>query len=99
MLARYCRGLAGSYGGGPLRTSARSVSVLKARRQCRVVGSERGQLWALDPNTGAPVWSTNVGAPIKEPKELGGNPPTPGLTAGQGRLLVPASNTLSAYGQ
>jgi outer membrane protein assembly factor BamB len=63
------------------------------------VGSGSGQLWALDPITGAPVWSTNVGAPIKEPNELGGNPPTTGLTAGQGRLLVPATNTLSAYGQ
>lgn len=63
------------------------------------VGSGSGQLWALDPATGTPVWTTNVGASIEEPYEMGGNPPLTGLAAGQGRLLVPASNTLVAYGQ
>ncbi len=63
------------------------------------VGSARGQLWALDPTTGVPVWSTNVGASINDPDERSANPPLTGLTAGQGRLLVPADKTLTAYGQ
>lgn len=63
------------------------------------VGSSRGELWALDPVTGTPVWSTNVGAAIKAPDEQNANPPLTGLAAGQGRLLVPASKTLVAYGQ
>lgn len=63
------------------------------------VGSSSGQLWALDPATGTPVWSTNVGASIEAPDEQNGNPPLTGLAAGQGRLLVPASNTLVAYGR
>ena len=61
-----------------------------------VEGSRTGMLYALDAQDGTVVWSTNVGAAIREPDEF--NVPWPGLAAGQGLLVVPAANTLSAYG-
>lgn len=61
-----------------------------------VTGSASGSLYALDATTGAQVWSTNVGAPIPAPDEQDPKPLS-GLGAGQGLLIVPAGNTLSAY--
>jgi outer membrane protein assembly factor BamB len=62
------------------------------------VGSATGQLWALNGATGAPVWSTNVGAPINAPDEHNVSQPLTGFGAGDGLLVVPASNLLVAYG-
>ncbi|MCR6483447.1 PQQ-binding-like beta-propeller repeat protein [Amycolatopsis sp. OK19-0408] len=62
------------------------------------VGSRTGQLWALNGATGEPVWSTNVGAPIADPDEQNVSQPLTGLAAGGGLLVVPATNTLVAYG-
>ena len=61
-----------------------------------VEGSSSGKLYALDASSGAEVWSTNVGAAIPGADEQNANLLT-GLAAGQGLLVVPAGNTLSAY--
>jgi outer membrane protein assembly factor BamB len=60
-------------------------------------GSTSGTLWALDESTGQPVWSANAGASIEHPDEHNAWPTT-GLAAGQGLVVVPASNLLVAYG-
>ena len=62
-----------------------------------IEGSSSGRLYALDANNGTPVWSTDVGAPILQPDEQSFPQPLTGLAAGQGLLVVPASNTVSAY--
>ncbi|MEA2973890.1 MAG: hypothetical protein QOG82_2348 [Actinomycetota bacterium] len=59
------------------------------------VGSTSGRVWALDPSTGTPVWEDDAGAPI-----VGrGSMASPGtrIAAGQGLVVVPASNTLVAF--
>ncbi len=60
------------------------------------VGSSAGNLYGLDPTTGATTWSTNVGTAISGP---GGGffQPDTGLAAAQGTLVVPAGNELMAY--
>jgi outer membrane protein assembly factor BamB len=62
-----------------------------------VVGSWLGRLYALNAETGGEVWSTDVGAPVSGADEQNGSEPLAGLAAGQGLLVVPAANTLSAY--
>jgi fibronectin type 3 domain-containing protein len=54
-------------------------------------------LYALNAATGAVAWSTNVGAAIPRPDEHNAVQLT-GLGAGQGLLVVPAANTLTAFG-
>ena len=61
------------------------------------VGSASGRLWALDPSTGTPVWEGDAGAPIvprgwHQYNDLGAN-----IAAGQGLVVVPATNTLVAF--
>jgi outer membrane protein assembly factor BamB len=63
------------------------------------VGSSSGQLYGLDLVKGRVVWSTNVGAAIAGPDEQNVSQPLTGLGAGQGLLVVPAGNRLSAYGK
>jgi outer membrane protein assembly factor BamB len=61
--------------------------------------SASGQIWALDGETGEVAWTDNVGAPVRPPGEnpgISGLPPT-GLGAGQGVVVVPATNLLVAY--
>jgi outer membrane protein assembly factor BamB len=58
-----------------------------------IVGSSSGQLYALDAATGTQLWTTNVGSAIS----MGTGDVISGLTAGDGLLLVPAGETLSAY--
>jgi outer membrane protein assembly factor BamB len=60
------------------------------------VGSSTGMFWALDEASGLPVWSDNVGAAIQSPDEHNATGLT-GLGAGQGVVVVPASNLLVAY--
>ena len=62
------------------------------------VGSMTGMLSAVDVATGLSPWSTNVGAPIRPPDEHNVSEPVVGLGAGQGLVVVPASNLLVAYG-
>jgi outer membrane protein assembly factor BamB len=62
------------------------------------VGSSSGNLYALNASTGAQVWNQNLGAPIPGPA-TGGSAlqGQTGLAAGDGLLIVPAGNTVTAY--
>jgi hypothetical protein len=62
-----------------------------------VEGSGSGMLYELDATSGRVIWSTNVGAAIALPDEQSSSQPLTGLGAGQGLLVVPAGNTLTAY--
>jgi outer membrane protein assembly factor BamB len=62
------------------------------------VGSQSGEIYAVDPATGQAVWSANTGSAILGPDEQNVSAPLTGLSAGQGVLLVPASDSLVAYG-
>ena len=59
------------------------------------VGSSSGNLYAVDAATGALQWTKNLGAPI--PGQAFGGFGTTGLNAGDGLLVVPAGNTVTAY--
>jgi len=61
------------------------------------VGSVEGKLHALDEQSGAVVWSTDVGEllPALESDTL--SEPLQGLAAGGGALIVPANHRLLAY--
>jgi len=61
-----------------------------------VVGSSAGNLYAVNAGTGAQAWTGSAGAAIPAPDEQNAVPLT-GLAAGQGLLVVPAGNTVSAY--
>ena len=56
-----------------------------------------GMIWALDLATGQPVWSDNLGVSILPSDERNVARPQSGLGAGQGMVLVPASDLLVAY--
>jgi outer membrane protein assembly factor BamB len=59
------------------------------------VGSSSGNVYALNATSGAQVWVANVGASILASGS--GGIPLYGLSAGQGLLVVPAGNTVTAY--
>lgn len=61
------------------------------------IGSATGNLYALDATTGTLVWQVNVGAAIPPGPGINGPLPLNGLSAGDGLLVVPAGNTLTAY--
>jgi outer membrane protein assembly factor BamB len=54
------------------------------------VGSQTGELYAVDATTGKELWSTDVGSGIESPGWAGQT----GLGAGDGNLLVPAGDSL-----
>jgi outer membrane protein assembly factor BamB len=58
-----------------------------------IIGSSSGQVYALDGATGAQLWTANVGAAITN----GNGFVISALAAGDGLLVVPAGNTLSAF--
>ena len=62
------------------------------------VGSTSGNLYGLDATTGTLLWTQNLGAAIAGP-ETGGYALQgySGLSAGDGLLIVPAGNTVTAY--
>lgn len=62
-----------------------------------VAGSSSGMLYMFAAATGDVVWSTDVGAAIAQPDEQNISQPLTGLGAGQGLLIVPAGNTISAF--
>ncbi|MBE0620151.1 MAG: PQQ-binding-like beta-propeller repeat protein [Burkholderiales bacterium] len=62
-----------------------------------VIGSSSGNVYALDSATGAQVWSGNASAPIVGAYEQSVTQPWPGLGAGEGFLVVPAGNVLTAW--
>ena len=43
------------------------------------------------------IWSGNAGSPMAAPDETNGSQPLTGLGAGEGHLIVPAGNTLTAW--
>jgi outer membrane protein assembly factor BamB len=61
--------------------------------QVVIVGSSSGQLYGLNAATGAQLWTTNAGGAISG----GSHNVISGLAAGDGVLVVPAGNTVSAY--
>ncbi len=61
--------------------------------QAVIVGSSSGQVYALDAATGAQLWTTNAGGAIS----AGNGNVISALAAGDGLLVVPAGNTLSAF--
>jgi outer membrane protein assembly factor BamB len=62
------------------------------------IGSSDGYLFAVDPDSGLPFWSDNVGATILAPDEQDVTSPVSAMGAGEGIIVVPASNLLVAYG-
>jgi len=61
------------------------------------IGSTSGKLYALDGSTGTNVWTGTVGAPVNRPDEQNVSVPLTGLGAGEGLIVVPASNLVVAY--
>ena len=59
-----------------------------------ITGSS-GNLYALDATTGSQLWQTNLGASTTY--SYGNSVQAPGLSAGDGLLVVPAGNSLSVY--
>lgn len=60
------------------------------------VASHSGKLYVLDANTGANVWTENLGSPFPYAGFDVGRP-LPGLGAGAGIVVVPAGTLLFAY--
>jgi outer membrane protein assembly factor BamB len=61
------------------------------------IGGSSGNLYALNASTGQQVWSKNLGAAIPTGAGWAAGIPLSGLSAGDGLLIVPAGNTLTAY--
>lgn len=61
------------------------------------VGSQTGTLFALDKTTGSVVWSGPVGAPIYPFYDFNTGAPVRGLAIGQGTIVVPNANNLTAF--
>jgi outer membrane protein assembly factor BamB len=61
------------------------------------IGSSSGEIYALDQASGQVLWQDNVGSAI--PTGVGTNAAMPltGLSAGDGLLIVPGSNTVTTY--
>ncbi|HEY6009755.1 MAG TPA: PQQ-binding-like beta-propeller repeat protein, partial [Geobacteraceae bacterium] len=62
-----------------------------------VVGSSSGTVYAVDAASGVQKWSGQAGAAIAAPNEGAASAPLTGFAAGEGYLLVPAENKLSAW--
>jgi outer membrane protein assembly factor BamB len=61
------------------------------------IGSTSGALYGLDAVTGAKVWSQMLGGPIPAGAGWAHQVPYSGLNAGEGMLIVPAGNALTAF--
>jgi outer membrane protein assembly factor BamB len=62
------------------------------------VGSSNGNLYAVDAATGVQLWTTNLGAPIPQVSSGGyAFDNETGLSAGDGLLVVPAGDTITAF--
>jgi len=61
------------------------------------IGSGSGKLFAVDESSGASLWSGNVGMPVNRPDEFEISTPLTGLGAGEGLIVVPASNLIVAF--
>jgi outer membrane protein assembly factor BamB len=76
--------------------SAGPVLLNSAQGSFVITGSQLGELYAIDAATGIPAWSTNLGNPIGRTFEFQIAYPI-AIGAGDGLLVVPASNTLTAF--
>src|SRR6185295_15420492 len=56
------------------------------------IGSTSGKLYALNANSGTNVWTGTVGATVDRPDERNFSVPLTGLGAGEGLIVVPATN-------
>lgn len=65
--------------------------------QFAIVGSRSGNVYAIDAGTGQEEWSRGAGSAIAGSFEGGLNQPPTGLGAGEGYLVVPAGNVLTAW--
>lgn len=63
------------------------------------IGSSNGNLYALDGTSGAQLWTKNLGAALPSASTAAGfsSQMISGLAAGDGLLIVPAGNTISAF--
>ncbi|MFL6204861.1 MAG: PQQ-binding-like beta-propeller repeat protein, partial [Acidimicrobiales bacterium] len=61
------------------------------------IGTQSGKLHVLDEATGELMWTTDVGSPIRPPDEHNVSEPVTGLGAGEGLIVVPATDRLVAY--
>jgi outer membrane protein assembly factor BamB len=61
------------------------------------VGSSSGNLYTLDAATGMVLWQTTLGAPIAPQGNGLADQAESGLAAGDGLLVVPAGDTVTAY--
>lgn len=61
------------------------------------VGSSAGKLYGLDAQTGSTLWTQDLGAVIPAGAGWGARLQVTGMTAGNGLLLVPAGNRLTAF--
>ncbi len=61
------------------------------------VGSSSGNLYALDATTGAQVWTITLGAAIPASPAFLAQMPYSGLAAGDGLLVVPNGNSVTAF--
>jgi len=61
------------------------------------VGSYTGRLYALDSAAGTELWHMDLGAPVFPSPLKNAMMPVRGLAAGNGLLIVPAGNTLTAF--
>ena len=61
------------------------------------VGSTSGKLYAVNANSGTNVWTGTVGATVDRPDERNFSVPLTGLGAGEGLIVVPATNLVVAY--
>jgi outer membrane protein assembly factor BamB len=65
--------------------------------QAVIVGSSSGNVYALDAATGSTLWTGSAGAPIAAPDEQNVSQPLTGFGAGEGYLIVPAGNRVTAW--
>ena len=61
------------------------------------VGASSGKLFAVDAASGQQQCVQDLGAPIPAGAGWGARMPISGLSAGDGLLVVPAGNTLTAF--
>jgi outer membrane protein assembly factor BamB len=62
-----------------------------------MIGSSGGNIYALDASNGAVAWQKKLGAPLPSGPTYAQSTPLSGLAAGDGILVVPAGDTLTAY--
>ncbi|HEX5324316.1 MAG TPA: PQQ-binding-like beta-propeller repeat protein, partial [Capsulimonadaceae bacterium] len=63
-----------------------------------IEGTSSGSLAAYNQSTGAVVWTANAGAKLSAPQEFSFAVPVTGLAAAGGLVVVPAAQSLVAYG-